>query len=75
MTAAAGGIDERFFASTRGQVAVLLRHSDRTVEELAHALGSTDTGCGRTWSPWSETGSCDRPGSAAEQANERPPTR
>jgi len=48
MTAVAGGIDERFFASTRGQVAVLLRHSDRTVEELAHALGSTDTGCGRT---------------------------
>ena len=42
MTAIASGRDERFFASTRGQVAVLLRHGDRTVEELAHALGLTD---------------------------------
>ena len=42
MTAAAGGRDERFFASTRGQVATLLRHGERTVEELAQALGLTD---------------------------------
>jgi predicted ArsR family transcriptional regulator len=42
MTAIAGGRDERFFASTRGQVAALLRHGDRTVEELAQALELTD---------------------------------
>jgi predicted ArsR family transcriptional regulator len=43
MTAmAGGGRDERFFASTRGQVTMLLRHGDRTVEELAQALGLTD---------------------------------
>jgi predicted ArsR family transcriptional regulator len=42
MTVGAGGRDERFFASTRGQVATLLRHGDRTVEELATALGLTD---------------------------------
>src|SRR5215217_1863545 len=42
MTAIAGGRDERFFASTRGQVAMLLRHGDRTVEELAQELGLTD---------------------------------
>jgi predicted ArsR family transcriptional regulator len=42
MTTMAGGRDERFFASTRGQVAMLLRHGDRTVEELAQALGLTD---------------------------------
>ena len=42
MTAIAGGRDERFFASTRGQVALLLRHGDRTVEDLAQALGLTD---------------------------------
>ena len=34
--------DERFLASTRGQVAALLRRSDRTVDELAQALGLTD---------------------------------
>lgn len=39
---AAGGRDERFFASTRGQVAALLRHGERTVEELAQTLGLTD---------------------------------
>jgi predicted ArsR family transcriptional regulator len=42
MTAIAGGRDERFFASTRGQVATLLRQGDRTVEDLAQALGLTD---------------------------------
>jgi predicted ArsR family transcriptional regulator len=42
MTAIAGGRDERFFASTRGQVTMLLRHGERTVEELAQALGLTD---------------------------------
>jgi predicted ArsR family transcriptional regulator len=42
MRAIAGGRDERFFASTRGQVAMLLRHGDRTVEELAQSLGLTD---------------------------------
>ncbi len=34
--------DERFFASTRGQVAVLLRRGARTIEDLATALGLTD---------------------------------
>jgi hypothetical protein len=42
VTAAAGGRDERFFVSTRGQVAALLRHGDRTVEALAQALGLTE---------------------------------
>lgn len=34
--------DERFFASTRGQVVALLRRGNRTVDELAGALGLTD---------------------------------
>ena len=34
--------DERFFASTRGQVVTLLRRGRRTVDELAQALGLTD---------------------------------
>jgi predicted ArsR family transcriptional regulator len=34
--------DQRFFASTRGQVVALLRRASRTVEELARALGLTD---------------------------------
>jgi predicted ArsR family transcriptional regulator len=34
--------DERFFASTRGQVVGLLRRERRTVEELASALRLTD---------------------------------
>src|SRR5687767_4210493 len=38
----AGGRDKRFFASTRGRVTALLRHGDRTVEELAQPLGLTD---------------------------------
>src|SRR5829696_6389191 len=42
MAATAGGRDERFFASTRGRVTTLLRHGDRTVEELAAALDLTD---------------------------------
>src|SRR5215211_7979159 len=42
MAAIVGSRDERFFASTRGQVTALLRHGDRTVEELATALGLTD---------------------------------
>ena len=37
-------LDERFFASTRGQVVTLLRRSGRTVEELAQAVGLTDNG-------------------------------
>lgn len=36
------GCGERFLASTRGQVVVLLRRSERTVNELAAALGLTD---------------------------------
>lgn len=36
------GWDERFLASTRGQVAALLRRGDRTVDELAQTLGLTD---------------------------------
>src|SRR5919202_729475 len=36
--------EARFFESTRGQVVTLLRHSDRTVEELARALGITENG-------------------------------
>jgi predicted ArsR family transcriptional regulator len=34
--------DQRFFASTRGQVVTLLRRGDRTVDDLAQALGLTD---------------------------------
>jgi predicted ArsR family transcriptional regulator len=34
--------DERFFSSTRGQVAALLRPGGRTVDELAGELGLTD---------------------------------
>ena len=34
--------DERFFASTRGQVISLLRRNSSTVDELASALGLTD---------------------------------
>ncbi|MFN8592103.1 MAG: ArsR family transcriptional regulator [Thermomicrobiales bacterium] len=34
--------DQRFFASTKGQVAALLRRGVATVEELAQALGLTD---------------------------------
>ena len=34
--------DQRFFATTRGQVVQLLRRASRTVEELARALGLTD---------------------------------
>jgi predicted ArsR family transcriptional regulator len=34
--------DERFFASTRGRVAALLRRGNRTVDELAGELGLTD---------------------------------
>lgn len=36
--------DERFFASTRGQVVTLLRRSGRTVEDLARELGLTHNG-------------------------------
>jgi predicted ArsR family transcriptional regulator len=36
--------DEKFFESTRGRMVTLLRHSGRTVEELARALGLTDNG-------------------------------
>jgi predicted ArsR family transcriptional regulator len=39
-TAAPG--DQRFFASTRGQLILLLRRASRTVEELAQALNLTD---------------------------------
>src|SRR5262245_19414890 len=38
----AGGQDERFFASSRGQVVTLLRRGERTVDEMAQALGLTD---------------------------------
>lgn len=34
--------DRRFFASTRGQVVTLLRQGERTVDDLARALGLTD---------------------------------
>jgi predicted ArsR family transcriptional regulator len=37
-------LDERFFASTRGQVVTLLRRGGRTVEDLAQAVGLTDNG-------------------------------
>lgn len=36
------GWNERFFASTRGQIVVLLRRARRTVDELADTLGLTD---------------------------------
>lgn len=34
--------DQRFFASTRGQIVTLLRRGPRTVDELAAAVGLTD---------------------------------
>jgi predicted ArsR family transcriptional regulator len=34
--------DQRFFASTRGRIVLLVRRATRTVEELAQALGLTD---------------------------------
>src|SRR5687768_7299583 len=34
--------DQRFFASTRGQIVALLRRATRTVNELAEHLGLTD---------------------------------
>lgn len=40
--AGGSGWDQRFLASTRGQLVVLLRRSPRTVEELAAAVGLTD---------------------------------
>src|SRR5215210_741119 len=39
---AASRWDTRFFASTRGQIIILLRRATRTVEELAQILGLTD---------------------------------
>jgi predicted ArsR family transcriptional regulator len=36
------GWNERFFASTRGQIVVLLRRARHTVDELADSLGLTD---------------------------------
>ncbi len=36
--------DQRFFASTRGQIVTLLRRSGSTVDELAEAVGLTDNG-------------------------------
>lgn len=41
-TGAVCGWDQRFLASTRGQLVVLLRRGPRTVEELAAAVGLTD---------------------------------
>ncbi len=34
--------DQRFFASTRGQVLIVLRHGPSTVDDLARAVGLTD---------------------------------
>ena len=36
--------DQKFFASTRGQIVTLLRRTSYTVEELAQAVGLTDNG-------------------------------
>jgi predicted ArsR family transcriptional regulator len=38
------GWSARFFATTRGQIVMLLRRAGRTVDELAQALGLTDNG-------------------------------
>jgi predicted ArsR family transcriptional regulator len=38
----ASRLDTKFFASTRGQIIILLRRAVRTVEELAQLLGLTD---------------------------------
>src|SRR3954464_14674067 len=37
-----GARDERFLASTRGQVVTLLRPGERTVDEMAQTLGLSD---------------------------------
>src|SRR4051794_13686712 len=36
--------DQRFFTNKRGQIISLLRQANRTVEELAKALGLTNSG-------------------------------
>lgn len=36
--------DQKFFASTRGQIVTLLRRARRTVDEMAEAVGLTDNG-------------------------------
>src|ERR687883_659629 len=41
-TIASPGRDERFFASTRGKIIILLRRSSRTVKQLAEALDVTE---------------------------------
>jgi predicted ArsR family transcriptional regulator len=41
---AMSGWSTRFFATTRGQIVMLLRRAGRTVDELAQALGLTDNG-------------------------------
>jgi predicted ArsR family transcriptional regulator len=38
----ATGLNKRFLETTRGQIVALLRRAERTVEELAQALGLTD---------------------------------
>ena len=38
----ARGLDKRFLETTRGQIVALLRRAERTVEELAQAIGLTD---------------------------------
>jgi predicted ArsR family transcriptional regulator len=35
-------LDKRFFESTRGQIVLLLRNSNKTVNDLAAALNLTD---------------------------------
>jgi len=77
MTVTAGGRDERFFPSTRGQVMqamALLRGGDRSVEELAQALGLTANAV-RAHLVTLERDEIVRQGSAAERASQSTPTR
>jgi len=77
MTVTAGGRDERFFPSTLGQVMqamTLLRGGDRSVEELARALGLTDNAV-RAHLVTLERDEIVRQDSAAERASQSTPTR
>src|SRR5918993_5457059 len=38
------GLDRRFFEGTRGRMVALLRRGERTVEDLAKAVGLTNNG-------------------------------
>lgn len=66
--------DERFFASTRGQVVTLLRRGSRTVDELAGTLGLTDNAVRAHLAGLERDGLVTQGRSAGVVANPRSPT-